>query len=263
MTSGSRTHLVLIPSYNSGPVVLETVRAARAHWNPVWVVVDGSDDGTGPLLQDMARRDPGLRVILRPRNGGKGAAILDGLEQAMSAGFTHALAMDADGQHPAGSIPDFMAASRRQPEAMILGLPQFGPEAPLVRVKGRRISNFWTNLETLWRGIGDSLCGFRVYPIAPLASLMRRQIWMRRYDFDAEASVRLCWAGVTPVNLPIPVRYLKPEEGGISHFRYGRDNLLLTWMHLRLMLGFLLRLPRLLLTSRPVPRPTPQAGTRS
>jgi hypothetical protein len=72
---------------------------------------------------------------------------------------------------------------------------------------------------------------------------MRGQIWMRRFDFDPEAVVRLCWAGVRPVNRPAPVRYLRPEEGGVSHFKYGRDNALLTWMHLRLFLEFLVRLP--------------------
>ena len=100
-------------------------------------------------------------------------------------------------------------------------------------------------LETLGAGIDDSLYGFRVYPIAPLVEVMRGQTWMRRFDFDTEAVVRLAWKGVRPINLAAPVKYLRPEEGGVSHFRYGRDNALLTWMHLRLMLGFVLRLPRL------------------
>jgi hypothetical protein len=154
--------------------------------------------------------------------------------------------MDSDGQHPAGLIPAFMAASQADPAAMVLGRPVFGPEAPALRVNGRKVSNGWANLETLWMGIGDSLYGFRVYPIAPLLHIMRRQRWMRRFDFDPEAVVRLCWAGVQPINQDAPVRYLRPEEGGVSHFRYLRDNVLLTWMHSRLFLGFLLRLPRLL-----------------
>ncbi|MFT8243693.1 glycosyltransferase family 2 protein [Roseomonas sp. BN140053] len=246
MTAPSRTHLVLIPSFNSGAALLDTVRGARARWNPVWVVVDGSTDGSEAALRPLAAADPGLRVLVLPRNGGKGAAILHGLEEAARAGFTHALAMDADGQHPAASIPAFMAASAARPEAMILGLPVFGPEAPALRVRGRRISNFWAQLETLWGGVGDSLFGFRVYPVAPLLALMRRTRWMRRYDFDAEAAVRLFWRGVPAVNLPAPVRYLSAAEGGVSHFRYGRDNLLLTGMHTRLVLEWLPRLPLLL-----------------
>ncbi len=243
--AASRTHLVLIPSYNPGPQVYETVRAARARWAPVWVVVDGSDDGTREGLEQMARDDAGLRVLALESNRGKGAAVLHALGHAAAAGFTHALTMDADGQHPAASIPEFMAASQRAPEAMVLGVPQFDASAPALRVKGRRISNWWANLETLWCGIEDSLFGFRVYPVRALLEVMQRQRWMRRFDFDPEAAVRLAWRGVPPLNLPAPVRYLRPEEGGVSHFRYGRDNALLTWMHVRLMLGFLARLPLL------------------
>ena len=241
----STTPLVLIPSYNPGRNVIDTVRAARAQWNPVWVVVDGSTDGSTDWLQDMARQDAGLRVLVQERNQGKGAAVLAGVEQARAEGFTHALAMDSDGQHPAELIPQFMQASQARPGAMVLGRPVFGPEAPALRVNGRKVSNGWANLETLWAGIGDSLYGFRVYPIAPLIAVMRGQRFMRRFDFDPEAAVRLCWAGVEPVNLDAPVRYLSASEGGVSHFRYLRDNTLLTWMHTRLFLGFVLRLPLL------------------
>ncbi len=165
MTSpASTTHLVLIPSYNPGAQVLETVRAARAQWNPVWVVVDASTDGTGEQLRAMADSDDGLRIIILPENRGKGAAVLEGITQAAALGFTHALTMDSDGQHPAALIPEFMADSQAAPAAMILGKPVFGPEAPALRVNGRKVSNGWANLETLWMGIGDSLYGFRVYP---------------------------------------------------------------------------------------------------
>ena len=246
MNAASTTHLVLIPSYNPGAKVYETVRAARRCWNPVWVVVDGSTDGTAEGLQAIAAQDSGLRVMVLPRNQGKGAAVLHGLEQAAAAGFSHVLTMDSDGQHQSERIPVFMAESAAQPAAMILGLPVFDASAPGLRVKGRRISNWWANLETLWAGIGDSLFGFRVYPVAVLRQVMHSQPWMRRFDFDAEAVVRLCWRGIRPVNLPAPVRYYRPEEGGVSHFRYLRDNVLLTWMHMRLFAGFVLRLPALL-----------------
>lgn len=241
----SHTHLVLIPSYNPGPKVYETVQAARAQWAPVWVVVDGSTDGTAEALQRMAAADPGLRVLVLPRNCGKGAAVLHGLDEAQRLGFTHALCMDSDGQHPATLIPQFMQASQDNPVAMVLGVPVFDASAPALRVQGRKISNWWANLETLWAGIGDSLYGFRVYPIEPLRRVMRGQRWMRRFDFDPEAVVRLAWRGVRPINLPAPVRYLDASEGGVSHFNYWRDNRLLTWMHIRLMVGFALRLPAL------------------
>ncbi len=243
----SRTHLVLIPSYNTGERLFSTVQAARAQWNPVWVVIDGSTDGTGERLQEMAASDPGLRVWILPENQGKGAAVLHGLRAAREAGFTHALTMDSDGQHPAGLIPAFMQASIARPETMVLGRPVFDASAPLLRVRGRRVSNGWTQLETLFAGIGDSLYGFRVYPIAALIAAMSRQPWMRRFDFDTEAVVRLAWRGVKPVNIDAPVKYLTAEEGGVSHFHYVRDNLLLSWMHARLMVEFVLRLPALAL----------------
>lgn len=242
----SATHLVLIPSYNAGDQVYATVRAARAAWNPVWVVVDGSTDGTGAGLQRLAETDPGLRVFVLPHNQGKGAAVLHGLQQAQAAGFTHALTMDSDGQHPAALIPAFMQRSLARPDAMILGQPVFDASAPLLRVRGRRVSNWWTSLETMGAGVADSLYGFRVYPVAALAAVMRRQPWMRRFDFDTEAVVRLAWGGIKPINVDAPVKYLSADEGGVSHFRYGRDNVLLTWMHTRLMVEFVLRLPLLL-----------------
>lgn len=242
----SSTHLVLIPSYNPGPTVLDTVRAARAQWTPVWVVVDGSTDGSGERLQALAATDTGLKVIILSTNQGKGAAVLEGITQAAALGYTHVLTMDSDGQHPAALIPTFMAASQAETTKMVLGKPVFGPEAPALRVNGRKVSNGWANLETLWMGIGDSLYGFRVYPIAPLIRIMQKNRFMRRFDFDPEAVVRLCWANIWPINLDAPVRYLSDEEGGVSHFKYLRDNTLLTWMHARLFLGFLLRLPLLL-----------------
>ena len=241
----SGTHLLLIPSYNPGPKVYETVLAARLHWNPVWVVVDGSTDGTAEGLQALAQGDKGLRILQISRNRGKGAAIRLGLEQAHLAGYTHVLTMDSDGQHPAEEIPSFMATSMRNPGAMILGVPVFDIGAPPLRVQGRKISNWWANLETLGGGIGDSLFGFRVYPIAPLRQIMRTHRWMRRFDFDPEAVVRMSWMGIDMINVPASVRYFQTIEGGVSHFHYLRDNLLLTWMHMRLFFGFVGRLPLL------------------
>lgn len=245
MPAASRSHLVLIPSYNTGAKVLETVNDARQLWKPVWVVVDGSTDGSSEALLKRQEKDPGLRVFVLPRNLGKGAAVLHGLREAVAAGFTHVLTMDADGQHPAAKIPEFMRASQRAPDTMILGRPVFDLSAPKLRVGGRKISNWWANLETLWAGIDDSLFGFRVYPARALLEVMSASRWMRRFDFDVEAAVRMIWSGIQPANVDAPVRYFSPEEGGVSHFQYVRDNALLTWMHMRLFTGFIVRLPRL------------------
>ena len=243
MSAPSSTHLVLIPSYNTGGKVLQTVWEAKRAWQPVWVVVDGSTDGTPEALQALARDDSNIRVLALPHNQGKGAAILHGLREAHAQGFTHVLAMDADGQHPETHIHEFMEVSRANPDAQILGVPVFDATAPRERVHARKIVNWWANLETLWEGIGDSLFGFRVYPVAPLLEIMEQQPWMRGYDFDSEAAIRLCWRGIYPINIEVPVRYFRPEEGGVSHFHYLRDNVILFCMHWRLLVESLLRMP--------------------
>jgi glycosyltransferase involved in cell wall biosynthesis len=244
--STSTTHLVLIPSYNTGATVYETVRAAREQWAPVWVVVDGSTDGTTEGLRAMAEQDAQLRVFVLPHNQGKGAAVLHGLREAVHNGFTHVLTMDADGQHPPEKITEFMQVSQAHPDALVLGRPVFAADAPLLRVRGRKISNWWANFETLWQGIGDSLFGFRVYPAQMLLGVMENSYWMRHFDFDPEAAVRLCWGGAKPINVDAPVKYFRADEGGVSHFNYLRDNVLLTSMHIRLFAGFIMRLPLLI-----------------
>ena len=209
-------------------------------------MVDGSNDGSGEAVEELAQEEDRLRVIRLPENAGKGAAVYRGICEAGEAGYTHVLTMDADGQHPARSIREFMSISSDSPECLILGEPVFDESAPALRVNGRCVSNFWANLETLWSGIGDSLFGMRVYPVAELKSVMGSTGWARRFDFDPEVAVRLVWRGVEPINVPTPVRYFSEEEGGVSQFRYFRDNTLLTWMHMRLFGGFLIRLPLLI-----------------
>ena len=240
----STSHLVLIPSYNTGAKLFETVAAALRQWQPIWVVIDGSTDGTADALTEWTQRDPTLRVLYRAVNGGKGAAVLDGLRAAGSFGFTHVLVMDADGQHPASSIRRFMALSSNRPEAMILGVPVFDETAPRIRVMGRKVSNILASIETLG-AIHDSLFGFRVYPLAPLRQAIEGSRFMRRFDFDVEAAIRLYWNGCPVINVPAPVRYFRAAEGGVSHFHYMRDNLLLAGMHARLLAGFVRRLPQL------------------
>ena len=237
----SPTHLVLIPTYNTGGArLLATVREALAQWPDVWVVVDGSTDGSEADVDALARATPGLRVFRQPRNGGKGAAVLAGAEAALAAGFTHALVMDADGQHPADRIADFMRASQAEPAALVLGRPVFGPEAPLVRLKGRKLSVGLVHFETGGDGIDDPLFGFRVYPLAATVRVLRRTRFARRYDFDPEVAVRLFWAGTPMRNLPATCRYLSRAEGGVSHFHYLRDNLRMIWLHTRLIVELLL-----------------------
>jgi glycosyltransferase involved in cell wall biosynthesis len=246
MSTKSETHLLLIPSYNTGAIVVDVIKTALQFWQPIWVIVDGSDDGSAELLEKLAQTEANLRVFEHPRNQGKGSAIYTGIKAASEQGFTHVLTMDADGQHPANLISKMINLSLENPEAMILGEPVFDENAPASRVHGRKISNFWANLETLWAGIHDSLFGFRIYPIKALLKVMDETHFARRFDFDPEVAVRLAWQGIPIINTDVPVRYLSAEEGGVTQFHYFRDNCLLIGMHTRLFFGFILRVPALL-----------------
>jgi len=241
----STTHLVLIPSYNSGPRLRDTVAGALDQWRPVWVVSDGSSDGSEAGIEQIPSADGGVRLIQRSSRGGKGAAVRTGAEAAREAGFTHVLVMDADGQHPAKEIPRFMATSMAYPGKLVLGCPIFGPEVPRERLYGRQLSVGLVRLETLGSQIGDPLFGFRVYPLASLLAALNQTSHARGFDFDPEVAVRMVWAGVATMNLPAPCRYLTREQGGVSHFHYLRDNLKMIGLHIRLLLEFVRRIPEL------------------
>jgi glycosyltransferase involved in cell wall biosynthesis len=238
--------LVLIPSYNTGRLLADTVKHALERWNEVLVVMDGSTDGSEAAVEALQPSHPGLRLIKQPRNQGKGAAVLRGTEFAAAEGFTHVLTMDADGQHPAEWIPKFIELAESHPEAVLFGKPVFGPEAPQLRVQGRRISNSWAALETLGWGIGDSLFGMRVYPAQALLNAFRGTFFARRFDFDTEIGRARVLAGHASAE--------GAHTGALPHrrgrrrlqFRYFRDNAVLTWMHTRLFFGFVFRLPLLL-----------------
>lgn len=234
--------LVLIPSYNSGARLRGTVEGALQAGVPVWVVVDGSTDGSDTPLANLPEATPGgpLRVIRLERNGGKGAAILAGARLAREADFTHALALDSDGQHPTDHIPAFLETARRHPADLIMGDPIFGSDVPRARLKGRRLTIWWTDLETLWCGLGDTLFGMRVYPLDALLGAFAQTPFARGFDFDPEIAVRMTWGGCRPRQVPVPVRYFRKDEGGVSHFNYLRDNIKLTCLHFRLVPEFLL-----------------------
>ncbi len=226
-----KTHLVLIPAFNPGRLLAETVDGALARWDDVWVVADGSTDGSHDALASRA----GLRVLVRPQNGGKGSAVLTGAREALAAGFTHALVMDADGQHPAERIVAFMECSAKAPGSLVCGRPVFGADAPRARLYGRKLSVGLVHLETSGRGAADPLFGFRVYPLQALVGVLEDTRGGRRYDFDPEVAVRLAWAGVPAINLDAACVYVARARGGVSHFRYLRDNLRMIAMHTRLI----------------------------
>lgn len=233
----SKTHVVLIPAFNPGQLLAPTVEGALRTWGDVWVVVDGSTDASHEALAAKAR--PGLRVIVLAGNGGKGRAVIEGSRLALAEGFTHGLVMDADGQHPSARIADFMGASAAAPGSVVCGRPVFGPEAPRARLYGRKLSVGLVHMETAGRGAADPLFGFRVYPLAPLVAALGATRGGRRYDFDPEAAVRLAWAGIPAINIDAECVYVAREQGGVSHFRYLRDNLSMVALHARLIAALL------------------------
>jgi len=234
--------IVLIPVYNHGqtlPAVVAEVRRLRL---PCLLVDDGSDMPCAGVIERLARQDGVLRLRLC-RNRGKGAAVTFGLLAAFSAGYSHALQIDADGQHDLSVIPPFLVASKRHPDALIGGVPHYQQDAPKSRLYGRWVMRIWVWINSLSKAIPDAMCGFRVYPLKSTAPLLR-QAWLgERMDFDPEILVRLAWQDVPMRWLKVTVRY--PEDG-VSHFRLWRDNLLISWMHTRLFFGMLIRAPRLL-----------------
>lgn len=227
----------VVPTYENPLTIRAVVERIRARVADVIVV----DDASGPAGRDAvcALEEDGLaRVVRRDRNGGKGAAVRDGLRAARELGFTHAVQIDADGQHDLDDLPRFLAAASADPEALVLGCPVFDGGAPASRVRGRLISRFWTDVETGGRAIADPLCGFRVYPVE---AAVRAGARADRMGFDPEIAVRMVWLGIRVVNLPTRIRYLTAAEGGVSHFRMFRDNAEISWTHTLLCAGALLR----------------------
>jgi glycosyltransferase involved in cell wall biosynthesis len=234
----------LVPTFDNPRTIRPVVERVREYIPDIVVVDDGSAVPARIEIEALDR-DGLARVLRRPRNGGKGAAMKDGLRLAAELGFTHCLQIDADGQHDAGDIPRLLEASRTRPDALVLGQPMFDGSAPSLRRRARLISRFLTDLQTGKRVIQDPLCGFRVYPVQQAIGVTGCG---DRMDFDIEIAVRMIWQGCPVVNVPTLVRYLTPAEGGVSHFRMVRDNLLISWAHTRLCTGALARR----LTGRPL-----------
>ncbi len=229
----------IIPTFENPGTIRAVVERVREQLPDVIVVDDGSAP-EGRAQVDQLGREKLAHAFRRETNGGKGAAVKTGLEAAHRLGYTHALQIDADGQHDLADIPRFLDAARQQPEALVLGCPVFDGSAPLGRRVGRQITVFWTTLEIGSRAIVDPMCGYRVYPLAPALAASRGT--GDRMEFDPEIAVRMVWAGVPTVNLRTRVRYLSPEQGGVSHFHLLRDNARISWMHTRLVALALLRL---------------------
>jgi polyprenyl-phospho-N-acetylgalactosaminyl synthase len=221
---------VLVPTYDNPLTIRDVVLGARQHLPDVVVVDDGSAEPGRAACAALA--EEGLAFVEhRPDNGGKGAAVKAGFEVARRLGFTHVLQIDADGQHDLGAAPRFLERARANPEAFVIGYPEYDDSVPPVRRIARKFTRFWVDLECGRGTIIDTMIGFRVYPLAAVTTL---PVAGNRMDFDIEIAVRLAWAGVAVLNEPVEVRYLAAEDGGVSHFQMFWDNLRFSWLHSKL-----------------------------
>jgi glycosyltransferase involved in cell wall biosynthesis len=234
--------VVVIPVYNHPGTIGAVVAQVRALGLRCILVDDGSSADCARVLDDLAQA-PDVTLVRLPVNRGKGAAMVAGFREAGQRGHTHVLQVDADGQHDTADIPHFIARSRENPAAVVAGCPIWDDTVPKGRLYGRYLTHVWVWINTLSFDIRDSMCGFRLYPLASLLPLLDRVRIGRRMDFDSDVIVRLHWRGVPVVNQPTQVTY--PQDG-ISHFRMLRDNALISAMHARLFFGMLCRAPRLL-----------------
>ena len=223
---------LLIPCYNhAGPLAAVLARLAEFEL-PCLLVDDGSEPVAAAALDALAARYPWVSLLRHSHNQGKGGAVMTGLRRAHELGFSHALQVDADGQHDLADLPALLAEARQHPAALVSGRPLYDDSVPKGRLYGRYITHVWVWIETLSFAIKDSMCGFRVYPLASTCALLERVALGRRMDFDTEVMVRLHWAGV-PMRF-VPTRVIYPVDGR-SHFRLFRDNLDISWMHTRLV----------------------------
>jgi len=258
---------IVIPIYNHKAEIGATLARLMPHALPIFVVDDGSDEATQAVLADLAARwSPQVFLLRLPVNGGKGAAVMAGLRAARRAGFTHALQIDADGQHDAADVPRFLDAARAAPDAVVLGRPVYDETVPKARRYGRYLTHVWVWIETLSFDISDAMCGFRLYPLDAACALIDAVALPTRMDFDIEILVRLSWRAMRFVTIPTRVTY---APGGLSHFDVVRDNVRISKSHTRLVAGMLARLPILLARKALLPRkagsvpasaPHPRAG---
>lgn len=234
---------IVIPCFNHGQMMAEVLASLAGYGLPCLVVDDGSAAVTADELHRLAAGLPWVQLLRLEQNQGKGAAVIAGLQLAHSQGYSHALQVDADGQHQLSDIPDMIAEARAHPDCLISGQPVYDSSVPKARLYGRYVTHVWVWIETLSLSLKDSMCGFRVYPVEPTLALAASHPLGKRMDFDTEVMVRLYWQGVPSRFLPTRVTY--PADG-VSHFDALRDNLRISWMHTRLFFGMLPRIPRLL-----------------
>jgi glycosyltransferase involved in cell wall biosynthesis len=236
---------LIVPVYNHEQAISLVLAKLKVYGLTCLLINDGSSSVCSQVLADCVWHESNWITLLnRPQNGGKGAAVIDGLKKSIRLGFTHAIQIDADGQHDFNDIPKFIEASRLNPHAMILGNPLFDETVPKGRLYGRKFTNLWIRINTLSFAISDGMCGFRLYPLAAVEQLSSITHIAKRMDFDIDIVVLLYWQSTEVINLPTTVKY--PYDG-VSHFKLWRDNLMISKTHARLFFGMLVRIPQLLI----------------
>ncbi|CED59478.1 Glycosyl transferase, group 2 family protein [Moritella viscosa] len=239
------SYCIVIPNYNHTIVIDKLLGDLAEYKLPVIMINDGSDADSSAFMLGLAEKYSYVTLISHVQNQGKGAAIQTGLKYADSMGFTHAVQVDADGQHNITDINKLVELSQAQPSQLISGQPIYNESVPKHRYYARYLTHVWVWIETLSFDIKDTMCGFRVYPLAETLGLLAKNNNIGEYmAFDTEIMVRLYWDGVNTIFLPTKVNY---PENGVSHFRLWEDNVAISWMHTRLFFGMLKRLPQLLL----------------
>ena len=238
-------YCIVIPVYNHGKELLQVLKQLSGYNLTCFIINDGSGPETNNYIDQATKKYEWITIITLERNGGKGAAVKAGLRFAYDQQYTHALQVDADGQHCLADIQNFLDESIKHPDALVLGQPIFAKDVPRSRLIGRQISRFWVWVETISKSIKDPLFGFRIYPLCGTIQVLDSNRTGNKMDFDPEIAVRLYWGNVIIRNVRTKVSY---PQGGISHFNVIRDNLLISWMHTKLVFGMLFRLPILLWT---------------
>lgn len=236
-------YCIIIPNYNH-TVVIESLIERLEQFNlPIIMVNDGSDEVHADFFEHLNNRFSGLTLISHKKNQGKGMAMQSGFKLAHQLSFTHALQIDADGQHDLNDILKLLSESKHHPKALISGQPVYDESVPKHRFYGRYMTHIWVWIETLSFKIKDSMCGFRVYPLKPTIALLEKSKIGKRMDFDTEVMVKLFWKNIEVRFIPTCVDY---PDHGVSHFRPLHDNVLISWMHTRLFFNMLWRSPVLL-----------------
>ena len=237
------SYCIVIPNYNH-TILLDELIAKLMQFNlPIIMVNDGSSADATQFFRDLSKKHPNLSVIEHQNNQGKGGAVQTGLRTAFEQGFSHALQVDADGQHDLGDVNKLITESKNFPEALISGKPIYDESIPKHRYYARNITHFWVWIETLSFQIKDTMCGYRVYPLASTVQLLQQKKLGKRMDFDIEVMVKLFWKDIDLRFIDTAVDY---PEHGVSHFRALEDNILISWMHTRLFFGMLPRIPQLI-----------------